>query len=489
MTSGWRALLLCLGCSIPVAALAQAGPAADAGAEPTAPEQTAPAQAAPVEQPAPDAAPPEEAPAEAADDAAAPAGAPEAPVAPAATPAPTTPPPTSNAAGSSPVPATTAVAPAVPAAPAVAPAVVPAASANATAPAAPDRSEAKPAPAAQPKDGEAQDEALEEEESRANLATRGVLGASSSGGRLLYRLSLPWDHSVTWPTFFKGSQPTYDPTYAWNFTPNIVWFASTTTWVTASQGISVELTDSDSTTEPQQILLSDFVVGFNHQFENVQVADGHMAIWSVGGNARFPVSKAAQASTRIIGVDANTALAWVFTDVLNSLIVQASTRFLVNASQKEVAIFPDARYPCTPANQAPDVACYTGFNANSVWAWSLGLGSQLIALPNLFITGGVTFTTRRIYGFEDVPLNIDTGVADVPFRGETQFANYSASLGVTYLPASMVSLNLTFSDIFSQRGPRGNLRGPFDAQDLYLDFVVSVFLDGTEPEPDSREDS
>lgn len=318
----------------------------------------------------------------------------------------------------------------------------------------------------------------------ANLAAQGVLGAGG-GGRLLYRINLPWGHRVTGDTLNGTDQQSYNPTYSWNFSPSIIYFADPTTWYFASFGAQLELTDSEFTTTSQELLLGDLSIGMRKQVDSFSLADGHNLLWWVGGGAAFPVSKASDAASRIVSLNVNTFGNWIIADVMQALVVQGSTRFTLNVDADSTGRLGDAAYVCTRLNGLADSECTEGLDPNTNWSWNFGLAAQLIATSNLFASVSAGFTVLRRHALSDVSTTITSGTVDIPANAEPWGQTASIGASVTYLPLSMVGLTLSVQNNFGQVGPTGRYRGPFDANDVFIDLVMSVFIDGTEPTPES----
>lgn len=354
-----------------------------------------------------------------------------------------------------------------------------------------DQAKASDGDAGEPPKGAADGASDGDTEDAANLAAQGVLGAGG-GGRLVYRVTLPWGHRVTGATLNASDQQSYNPVYSWSLSPNIIYFADPTTWFFAAWGAEIELTDSELTTRSQELLLGDLSIGTRKQVAALAPADGHNVLLWLGAGAAFPTSKASQAATRIVSLNANASASWIISDVMQALVIQPSTRFTVNADQQSTGSLLDAAYVCTRVNGISDTECTEGLDPNAFWSWNLGLGAQLIATGNLFLSlsAGWTTTRRHLFSATSIPLassdrsDPSRGAAEVGAGGEAYTNTVSLGASATWLPLSMLGLTLSVTNAFAVRGPDSQLRSPFDANDIFLDFTISLFLDGTEAADD-----
>lgn len=136
---------------------------------------------------------------------------------------------------------------------------------------------------------------LEEEAEEAAPAEEEEEEEAAPPTQLPFRNSFfDWNHAVTFNSFVRDGQLSYNPYYAQTFSLTPRWYVGPQSFFWASQSLGVELTESDSDVYLRDPQLSDTLL----DFRQVLPWEGFVFI----GSARlgFPVSKASQAAQRYL---------------------------------------------------------------------------------------------------------------------------------------------------------------------------------------------
>ncbi|MDD9944284.1 MAG: hypothetical protein OXU20_24790 [Myxococcales bacterium] len=333
---------------------------------------------------------------------------------------------------------------------------------------------APPATATEDQEGEAS--ADTEEGGQANT----MPGARGPPPR--YQIRFPWSQSVTAATFSRGAQQSYDPTYSWAFRPEFRWFFNFPfDFVFVRQPVSVELTDSNTTARPQQVLLGDAQLGGLTLLHSSEIEKGHSLLYLAGGNLSLPTSKASQAATLVTSLSTSGSVVY-FGSLMQGLWIQLGPTLNANFHQSKVPVYgQEVRMFCTPLGGPGRNDCDTGTNANTVWALSLDFTAQLGVWQGLWADISARFTTSRRYGFKAVDFDRVASEDPVPIEptDDHQAAQISLSTGLTYFFANNLGFaGVSFGNRFSQIGPDGMYREPFDLQDLFIDLSLALNFNG-----------
>jgi hypothetical protein len=142
---------------------------------------------------------------------------------------------------------------------------------------------------------EAAEEAAEDgEEGEADaVEATNAIDAQAENEPLAWRNSFfSWTQGLTFNSFVRDGQQTYNPSYYWSFSILPRWYLDARLFLIASLGVSYELTDSDFDTYNHEIALSDALVELRY----TAVVDRFVFIPAV--RLTFPTSKISQAAQR-----------------------------------------------------------------------------------------------------------------------------------------------------------------------------------------------
>ena len=293
---------------------------------------------------------------------------------------------------------------------------------------------------------------------------------------------LGWTHSVAYGTFDRSLQPSYNPTYSWAFDLVLRWNFRRDLNARVIQSANVELTDSEFTTEGQQLLLSDTRLRTDYRVGTLALTEGQNLSLMARGTLLVPLSKSSRAATMTTATLGRGTLIWSFDEPLGGLSLIGAWSFRKNWN-RETTVQIDEPFPCAIGSTSPgSVDCRNGTLANVDW------GSTALGLANLQINAELSaalayaHTWNRTYNLPAATVEPLTGPKTIGEAEDFRFRNTQIiDLTVSYMPSPWWTASLSLTNQFFERGPNGELRGPFDPQDLFLG--VSVFV--TPPPPSS----
>jgi hypothetical protein len=295
---------------------------------------------------------------------------------------------------------------------------------------------------------------------------------------------LPWRGSrlvfgqtINPNAFGRAAQLSYDPRYALTLDLELQWHFSPTLFASIDQGLQVELTDSDSTVERQQLLLTDTSLALDSLlWEQSLTPDRHLVI-TAGAQLLAPTSLASQAATVVLGTRARTGLALVVDDAFSGLTVHAGAGYLHRFVRSDTAE-PDAPYPCVLASRTVGACTHLGGfpNATDVVVTSL-VGQASFGRD-------VTLDLAFALGFSKAPELVAARVDTL--GGEVVVADQSAThwrmtrsiaLALSYTFTDWLDLTFGVANSFSERGVDGELREPFNPVDMLFGLDLTLALD------------
>jgi hypothetical protein len=101
-----------------------------------------------------------------------------------------------------------------------------------------------------------------------------------------------WTHGLTFNTFTRDGQQSYDPYYYWSFSLLPRWYLTPSMFLIASLGVSYELTDSNADTYNHELALSDALVELRYTLPVDRF------VFIPAARLTFPTSKLSQAGQR-----------------------------------------------------------------------------------------------------------------------------------------------------------------------------------------------
>lgn len=295
---------------------------------------------------------------------------------------------------------------------------------------------------------------------------------------------LPWRGStfvlgqtVNPNSFGRDAQLSYDPQYAITLDLELQWHFSPDLYASIEQGLEVELTDSDSTVEPQQLLLTDTSLSLDSRiWQHGLTASRHLAM-TAGAQLLAPSSLASQAATVVLGTRARTGLALILDDAFSGLTVRAGASYLHRFVRSDTAE-PETTYPCVLASRSVGACTHLGGypNATEVVVTSL-IGQadfgRSLTLNLAFALGFSRATQLAPAQVETLGGNVVVGDQSTTHWRSTR----SIELALSYMLTDWSDLTFGVANTFSERGADGEFREPFNPVDLLFGLDLTLSLD------------
>lgn len=126
-----------------------------------------------------------------------------------------------------------------------------------------------------------------------------------------------WTNSVTFNSFWRGSQLSYDPYWYTSFSLTPRWYVAPTSFFWASQSFGLEVTESNSDSYARDPQLTDTLVDFR------QIIPWEGFAFQLAARVGLPISKASQAAQRYL----QTGLALTITRPIPEIFLTVAASF------------------------------------------------------------------------------------------------------------------------------------------------------------------
>ncbi len=294
---------------------------------------------------------------------------------------------------------------------------------------------------------------------------------------------LPWRNSVfifmqllSANTLDKDAQLTYNPIYLHFFSLQPRWYLTDSLSLRLRQDFYVELTDPEVYTERTYFYDTRIEVV---ESELVEIAG---FIFGGGGRLLLPLSIKSRAHGRIIGTAVIGTVTKSFDNVLSGLVLKLPAWYAHYFSASNL-VEAEAEIGCTPAVSAPEPASFAssdclGGISNETDEFLAGLAAKLMLIPDLDVSGSLTWIWRRAAGLQDAVVPTATGEVVVPDSSPTHWRNYTeAGLSLGYLFDEWLHMAFGLYASTSQLAPDGSRRNPFFNVDTHVMLTATVTLD------------
>ncbi len=296
--------------------------------------------------------------------------------------------------------------------------------------------------------------------------------------------SLPWGFSLSWEQgynaagFHQGGQQSFNPEYAWAFGAAFRWNFEDSDFIFRwSQGLSLELTDSDSTVSRQQVLLGDSQLLLSHPFE-FELADDRS--WSLDPSVGLfaPVSKASQAADIIVATRLGLSATYRYQGWLEGVSGNASFSYTRRWASSNV-VSAEQAFPCTPAGREASLDCvHLGTSTTSRDLFVLLFRAGASITEELSAGAAISFGWNLSHPLATVEREIESGTVLQLQDDETHLRTsrvITADIGYSVLP--WLSTSAFVRNSFGELGPDGQRRGPFNPVDTVVGTELSVSID------------
>lgn len=289
--------------------------------------------------------------------------------------------------------------------------------------------------------------------------------------------SLMWSNGYTVAGLSRSSTLTFNPTYAWAFLLTAGYNFDKRTSLVLNQYAVLELTDSDTTTTRQELFLYDTALDASHKFIMLEPSPEQEFVLSAGGGVLFPTSKTSRAASLILGTRARVGANYSWKRVLHGLDVGPSFSYQRrwNGSNTLAAQSP---FPCLRAGGASQDCGYLGSLSTSRDVFLLGVDANLELTEKWFANVSLTFWWVLARSFDTTVENTSTGPVLLPDMSLTHSRNSRWLLfGLGYKITDWFSATARVTNIFSERGMAGQIRGVFNPIDTVIGLELAVSFD------------
>lgn len=411
--------------------------------------------------------------------------------------APVAPPPPEGAPAAAPTDAAATQPPPAPGTPAAQPAPAPPPPSSAPAPV-----PLAPAPPPQPSFGmapaptpnAAADTAKPKENGKKPASGGAALGLGSASNP--FRLSwFNWTHNVSAKMVGVGSDyiSNDDEVYSWDFsvTPRYSFISTKTDWAWVGLNIpwTIELTNSDATTERNEAQFGDIALQSAYNRTLVRTESGLSVLAGPRAQLIFPTSPTSSGQgrylTTVLGVGGNSTIPFHDGTWFSGVFVTGGLSWQHLFSRSNVPTNPDVHVPrqtFSSLSNTSDVLTGTPFARNTL-AMSLGYFLDIVGGLSLGNSYSIQVPFRAGLSTVDC-VQLSTGCADVAGVADTtgQAANdsipiVSFDLSLNYTFYGLVNATLGYNNTTRQLGADGQRRVMFYSPDANFYFTTSVFLD------------
>jgi hypothetical protein len=276
----------------------------------------------------------------------------------------------------------------------------------------------------------------------------------------------------------KSTQLSYDPQYLWGFSLSLRWYLSPDYSLGIKQGLQLELTDSNTTTQSQQALLTDTNVGFDARLVKWEFADkqaftvhGQAVLWA-------PTSLASQAATMTLGTQANAAGVFTFLDWLSGVGLGFELSYL-HRFLRSNTVHADTSYPCYTGGTSWNSCQALGSLTNTTDAISVAVLSDVSITTRFALHFVGEYGWYKAAGLADAMLTTSTGqVIDLPDGSLSHWRNTRyLELGASYDVFAWLGLGLAVTNLFSERSYDARVRAPLIPADTAFGLRVLITFD------------
>lgn len=288
--------------------------------------------------------------------------------------------------------------------------------------------------------------------------------------------SFSFGQSLSANTLSRGSQLSYNPAYAWDFSVYLNWQIDDKTQLALAQDLSIEWTDADDTYGSQRWYLNDTMLSLGRDLYRDDI-NSEMS-WDLhgGGALLAPTSLASQAQTMILGVRVNTAAGFILPKVVNGLRFGGILSYLHKFTSSNVLIV-DEPYPCFSGSG--DLCSQSG----GATVARDSIRAQVIVELSVSEKWGFALSGHHTWrrGADLADTDLETATGEPIELNDGDFNHWRGTwffdLGVSYNALSWLGLGFGLSNEFSELGPDGDQRDPLHSTDMLFHLDVSLRLD------------
>jgi hypothetical protein len=284
-----------------------------------------------------------------------------------------------------------------------------------------------------------------------------------------------WTNAVTANTFAPGAQLTYDPTYVMSFSLTPRFYLTDSTFLWLSQGLSIELTDTNDGTYNREPLLDDTLLDLR------QLVRWEGFVFQGQVRLGFPLSKASQAAGRVMQTGFGLTVTRPFPELAAFTVSLTGGYRRWWATRNYAATAEPVYASCEQlAGAMPSFCTHAG--AGTPARDIVVAGAVLSIMPAPGLTVAASGFYLGLYGEEiattNVPINGGgiTVVDDSPTHWR-HFTYFSLAVAYDVLPWLNLQLGVQNSGVAAPLyNPDGSVRSPFNV-DTQIFLSTTVGLD------------
>ncbi|HEY8427912.1 MAG TPA: hypothetical protein VIL20_06035 [Sandaracinaceae bacterium] len=309
-----------------------------------------------------------------------------------------------------------------------------------------------------------------------------------------------WSNTVTFNSFWRGAQLSYNPYYAQSFSLTPRWYVGPQSFFLLSQSLGVELTDVDGGALNRDPQLTDTVIEFRH------LIPWEGFIFQPAVRVTLPLSKASQAAQRYVQGGLGLTVTRVIPEINLTLAGSFAYRSWLAGSN---VVHTQDHVPADCESAAGPIAAQgvgepVGLDAplcDQVGGATASRDMMVTGLTGILTFDNLSITAQflfiMLYGYELAPAYIHVAtspepvmIADGSPSHWRNFTYFTIVVGYQFTPWLNVSLGIQNHPVYaSAYNPDGSIRNPIFTPDTSAYLTASFQLDTIYTELAGRGDS
>lgn len=285
--------------------------------------------------------------------------------------------------------------------------------------------------------------------------------------------------TLTGNSFGKGTQLSYNPTYAWTFDLTLLWHFNRRFQIIVNQALAVELTDSDLTLYKREPRFTDTSATFGALLLKTKVNADSQFILNGSVGLFAPTSLASQAATMTLGTRVGLTSTLSLPKVLQGLGLNLGLGYQHRFLRQNVVAVDDGGFPCAVGSSSREFCSALGGPTNTRFALTGAIGGDLAITEKWGLSVGWTHSWRRGADLADYTVTTSDGTSLMLADGSNlHWRNINTiDVTVTYFLTGWLGLGASVTNLFAERGPDSAIRPPFRPMDTYFGLNVNLRLD------------
>ncbi|MGD8858576.1 MAG: hypothetical protein PVI30_01095 [Myxococcales bacterium] len=302
-------------------------------------------------------------------------------------------------------------------------------------------------------------------------------GASA---RVPWNVALAWTQGYNAAGLTRGGEQSFNPEYSWSFLLRAGYrFPDTQYQVSVVQPYLLELTESEITTSSQEFQAGDTSLRVNDLRFFTLTEDSTLVLIPTAAIG-LPTSDASDAATMVLSTGANVTGLVTYSKWLEGVNAGLSLTYSRrwNSSNTVRATKP---FPCVLGNQDASQDCvHLGGSSTTRDVFVLGVSANANFSSTLSANLSVGFGWNLAYPLADARITTITDAEyTLPDQSLTHWRNSrTIRIGLNYFFEPWLIGAAFVRNAFSERGPDGTLRAPFEPLDTVLGTTLTLNTDG-----------